>query len=162
MIIANTMTLIGEIPYNCVKIEDNMAYLKKVGEESRGRFKVMPVDMVPYVIDGKLIIPKPKPASRKRMTRFHYMKVIKEEVDLPLSHDLAYFIAEQLDTLVRNLAGKAQQNAEYRDDDRITSAHWYNLQLGLHQGDGYWPSHVEYAKDYKEYLTYDTMKSSDE
>jgi len=157
MIKPNTMTLIGDTPYNCIKIEDNMAYLKKVGEESRGRFKVMKVELVPYVDEnGLLVIPKPKPASRKRMTRFHYMQVIKDEVGLPLSHDLAYFVAEQLDSIIRDLAAKAQQNAEYRNDSRITSAHWYNLQLGMHQGNGYWPSHIEHAKDYKEYLTYDT------
>jgi hypothetical protein len=86
------------------------------------------------------------------MLRFHYLKAIKEEVDLPLSNDLAYFVAEQLDSIIRDLAAKAQQNAEYRNDSRITPNHWYNLQLGMHQGDGYWPNHREIAKEYKEYL----------
>jgi len=147
------MTLIEAIPYTCVKIEGSVAFLQRVGEDKRGRFKKMDAKLVPYVDENnQLVTPKPPPMNRKKMTRFHYMKVIKEEIDIPVSHDLAYFIAEQLDTLIRDLAIKAQQNAQYRDDDRITPNHWYNLQLGMHQGDGYWPSHKEIAKEYKEYL----------
>ena len=146
------MTLIEAIPYMCVKIEGSVAFLQRVGEDKRGRLKKMDVKLVPYIKDNKIVIPLPPPVNRKKLTRFHYMKIIKEEIDLPVSNDLAYFIAEQLDTLIRDLAVKAQQNAQYRDDDRITPNHWYNLQLGMHQGDGYWSSHRGIAKDYKEYL----------
>ena len=146
------MTLIEAIPYMCVKIEGSVAFLQRVGEDKRGRLKKMDVKLVPYIKDNKIVIPLPPPVNRKKLTRFHYMKIIKEEIDLPVSNDLAYFIAEQLDTLIRDLAVKAQQNAQYRDCDRITPNHWYNLQLGMHQGDGYWSSHREIAKDYKHYL----------
>ena len=153
MIEEGKLTLLGIVPYDCVKIENGVAYLKKVGDETRGRFKKMDAVLVPYFDEEKgLIVPKKSLPSRKKMLRFHYLKAIKEEVDLPLSNDLAYFVAEQLDTIIRDLAAKAQQNAEYRNDSRITPNHWYNLQLGMHQGDGYWPIHRELAKEYKEYL----------
>ena len=49
MIKAGSMTLIDAIPYNCVKVEDGVAFLKKVGDESRGRFKKMRVELCPFV-----------------------------------------------------------------------------------------------------------------
>ena len=132
-----------------------MAYLKKVGEEQRGRFKKMDAELVPYMDENNVLItPKPPPVSRKRMTRFHYMKVIKDEVELPLSHDIAYYVAEHLDHIVRQLAVRAEDNAKMHGDDRITSAHWYWLDLGIGVGVGKWPNQVTYAKDYKDYLRY--------
>ena len=153
MIKAGSMTLIDAMPYNCIKIEDGVAYLKRVGDETRGRFKKMDAKLVPYVNEkNEYIVPSPPPVNRKRMGRFHFMKYIQEEIDLPVSHDLAYFVAEHLEHIVTILASKAQSNAEKRGDDRITAAHWYWLDLGMHYGDGYWPDNIIQAKEYKEYL----------
>ena len=129
-----------------------MAHLKKVGDETRGRFRKMDAILVPYLDEkGKLIVPKPPPVNRKRMVRFHFMKVIKEEVDMPVSHDLAYFVAEWLADLVMSGAHEAENNALRRGDVKITSAHWPpNRDLSNQQG--YWEQNKDYAKDYKQYL----------
>lgn len=146
------MTLLEHMPYICIKIESGVAHLKKVGDETRGRFRKMEANLVPYLDEkGKLIVPKPPPVNRKRMLRFHFMKVIKEEVDLPVSHDLAYFVAEWLSDLVMFGAHEAENNALRRGDDKITSAHWPpNRELSNQRG--YWEQNKEYAKDYKQYL----------
>ena len=101
---------------------------------------------------GEFIVPLPPPVNRKRMVRFHYIKTIKEEVALPLSHDLAYFVAEHLEYIVMMLADRAEANAEEHGDDRITAAHWYWLNLHGEQGYGKWNDNREMAKDYKKYL----------
>tara|TARA_R110002020_G_scaffold42162_3_gene123834 strand:+ start:3480 stop:3947 length:468 start_codon:yes stop_codon:yes gene_type:complete len=147
-----SMTLLEHMPYICIKIESGVAHLKKVGDETRGRFRKMEANLVPYLDEkGKLIVPKPPPVNRKRMLRFHFMKVIKEEVDLPVSHDLAYFVAEWLSDLVMFGAHEAENNALRRGDDKITSAHWPpNRELSNQRG--YWEQNKEYAKDYKQYL----------
>lgn len=146
------MTLLEHTPYICIKIESGVAHLKKVGDETRGRFRKMDAKLVPYLDEkGKLIVPKPPPVNRKRMLRFHFMKVIKEEVDLPVSHDLAYFVAEWLSDLVMFGAHEAENNALRRGDVKITSAHWPpNRDLSNQQG--YWEQNKDYAKDYKQYL----------
>ena len=146
------MTLLDSLPYICEKIEGSTAFLKRVGEERRCRFRKMPSKMVPYFDEkGEFIVPLPPPVNRKRMVRFHYIKTIKEEVELPLSHDLAYFVAEWLEELVMSAAHAAEHNAIVRGDNRITAAHWPpNTDLG--NQDGYWEQNREYAKDYKEYL----------
>ena len=138
MIKEGSMTLIDAIPYNCIKIENGMAFLKRVGDEQRGRFKKMNAKLVPFVNDeGGFTIPKPPPINRKKLSRFHFMKVIKEEVELPLSHDLAYYVAEHLESLVGHLANKAERNALEHGHDRITSAHWYWLEMLPSQGRGF-------------------------
>lgn len=153
MIKEGQMTLIEATPYNCVKIEGSVAFLQRVGEDKRGRFRKMDVKLVPYIDENnQIVVPKPPPMNRKKMTRFHFMKVIKDEVDLPVSHDLAYFVAEQLESFVSQLAICAEKNAKELGHNRITSAHWYGFNLNMHQGYGYWPDHVEAAKDYKLYL----------
>jgi len=158
VIIAGSMTLLEHIPYTCVKIEGNTAFLKRVGDEKRGRFKKMDVRLVPFVNEkNELIVPKPLPVNRKRMTRFHFMKIIKEEVELPLSHDLAYFVAEWLETLVSNAAYEAERNAKQRGDSRIVASHW-PPKTDLGNQLGYWPENREYAKDYKEYLSMEQTK----
>tara|TARA_Y100000361_G_C11109942_1_gene316993 strand:+ start:498 stop:971 length:474 start_codon:yes stop_codon:yes gene_type:complete len=149
---AGSMTLIDAIPYSCIKVEHGMAYLKKVGDENRGRFKKVRVELCPYVNEkNEFIVPKPPPVNRKRMARFHFMKVIKECVDMPLSHDLAYFVAEWLETIVYNAAGNAEHNAQTRGDERITAAHWPS-NTEIHNQEGFWPQNRDYAKDYKQYL----------
>tara|TARA_R100000656_G_scaffold49000_1_gene39582 strand:+ start:194 stop:691 length:498 start_codon:yes stop_codon:yes gene_type:complete len=153
LITEGAITLIDSLPYTCIKIEHGMAHLKRVGDEKRGRFKKMEAKMVPYLDKEKnLIVPKRPRFDRRKMTRFPYMKVIRDEVDLSLSHDLAYFVAEHLDTLVRQLALKAEINANQRGDKRITSAHWKWLELDVNDGHGFWAEQVEFGKDYKEYL----------
>ena len=152
MIEEGKMTLLEHLPYMCIKIEHGVAYLKKVGDETRGRFRKMDAKLVPYLDEkGNLIVPNPPPVNRKRMTRFHFMKLIREEVDLPTSHDLAYYVAEWLETLVSNAALEAEDNARTRGDERITAAHWPpNTDLGNQSG--YWEDNREWAKDYKQYL----------
>ena len=152
MIKEGSMTLLEHQPYICIKIEHGVAHLKKVGDETRGRFRKMDAILVPYLDEkGKLIVPKPPPVNRKRMVRFHFMKVIKEEVDMPVSHDLAYFVAEWLADLVMSGAHEAENNALRRGDVKITSAHWPpNRDLSNQQG--YWEQNKDYAKDYKQYL----------
>ena len=152
MIEEGKTTLIDNWPYLCVKIVGNTAHLKRVGEETRGRLKKMSVKLCPYFDENnEYIVPEPPPVNRKRMTRFHFMKIIKEEVELPVSHDLAYFVAEWLETLVSNAALEAENNAQVRNDDRITAAHWPpNTNLGNQSG--YWEGNREWAKDYKQYL----------
>ena len=153
MITVGSMTLLDHLPYTCVKIEDGVAYLKKVGEESRGRYRKMDAKLVPFVDEkNQLVIPKPPPVNRKRMTRFHFMKIIKEQIDMPVSHDLAYFVAEHLEYIVMLLADRAETNAEQAGDDRVTAAHWYWLELDQYQGFGKWPQNRDIAKDYKTYL----------
>jgi len=147
------MTLIGHLPYLCVKIEGGVAYLKVAGDEQRGRYKKMDAILVPYVDEkGELIVPKPPPVSRKKMLRFNFLKVVKDEVELPLSNDLAYCIAEHLEHLVSQLAMKAESNANEKGHDRITAAHWYWLDLGPEQGKGYWKEQRELSMEYKNYL----------
>ena len=153
MITVNSYTLLDQLPYVCIKIEDGMAYLKKVGDEQRGRFRKMDVELVPYFDEEKnFIVPKPKAPSRRKMTRFHYMKVIKDSVDMPLSHDLAYYVAEHLEYIVMMLADRAETNAEAHGDSRITAAHWYWLDIQPQEGFGKWSDNREMAKDYKKYL----------
>ena len=76
---------------------------------------------------------------------------IKEEVELPISHDLAYYVAEWLETLVSNAALEAENNATVRGDERITAAHW-PPSTDLGNQSGYWEDNREWAKDYKQYL----------
>ena len=81
MIKEGSMTLLGDLPYTCVKIENGVAFLQRVGEDRRGRYRKMDAKLVPFVNEkNELVIPKPPPVNRKRMTRFHFMKLIKEEV----------------------------------------------------------------------------------
>tara|TARA_R110000787_G_C13426876_1_gene445305 strand:- start:2244 stop:2717 length:474 start_codon:yes stop_codon:yes gene_type:complete len=152
MIEVGAMTLIGEIPYTCVKIEGKMAYMQRVGDNKKGRYKTMPALLVPYIRDNEIFIPPPLPVNRKRLTRLHYMKIIKDEVTLPISNDLAFFVAEQLENYIAQLAICAEKNAKMQGHKRITASHWYAFNLSPHQGHGYWPTHVEIAKDYKDYL----------
>ena len=146
------MTLLGDLPYTCVKIESGVAFLQRVGEDRRGRYRKMDAKLVPFVNEkNELVIPKPPPVNRKRMTRFHFMKLIKEEVELPISHDLAYYVAEWLETLVSNAALEAENNATVIGDERITAAHW-PPSSDLGNQSGYWEDNREWAKDYKQYL----------
>jgi len=163
MIAEGDITLINNLPYNCVKIESGTAFLKMVGDEKRGRFRKMDVKKVPYLDENKkLIVPKTIPFSRRRMLRFDYMKVIKENVNMGVSHDLSYWVAEWLENLVVQLAYKAEQNAIDSKSRTINSGHWYWFEVGPTEGLGYWPSQVEYAKDYKEYLRDEQNKIKEE
>ena len=149
------MTLIGHLPYTCVKIESGMAYLKVAGDEQRGRYKKMEAILDPYVDEkGELIVPKPPPVSRKKMLRFNFMKAVRDEVELPVSHDLAYCIAEHLEHIVSQLASIAESNALEKGHDRITAAHWYWLDLAPGQGKGYWIENRDHSNDYKNHLRY--------
>ena len=153
MIKEGQFTIIDLKPYRCVKIEDGMAFFQSATDETRGRLRQTDVEFAPYFGEnGDLVIPKKRSITRKRLKRFDFMKKVKEATDLPLSHDLAYFIAEHLDNLMHDLAHRAELNAKRNGDKRITSAHWYWLDIPIHAGEGYWPNNIEIAKDYKEYL----------
>lgn len=153
MIRAGDITLINNLPYNCIKIEGETAYLKLVGEERRGRFRKMDAKMVPYLDENKnLIVPKAKPFSRRRMLSFKFMDIVKEEVELGVSHDLPYAIAEWLDSIIRELATKAEINAHTQRKKVIDASHWYWLEMSPTQGIGHWPENREYANDHKKWL----------
>jgi acetoin utilization deacetylase AcuC-like enzyme len=155
MIEQGKVTLLGDSIYLCEKIEDGMAYLKKVGDEKRGRYRKMGVELVPYLDEkNELVTPKPRKISRKKMQRFHYMKWIKEAIDeeMSVSHDLSYFVSEWLENLMMDFALLAQHNAEIRGDDTITAAHWYWWDLPPEQGEGFFEENRQTAKSYKEYL----------
>lgn len=152
MIQEGNMTMIDDLGYVCEKVVNGMAYFKSISGERRGRYKKMEAKYAPYFDEkGEYIVPEKPKFSRKRMTRFHFLKIIKDETDLSLSHDLAYFVAEWLEDIVRSAASAADYNALERGDDKITAAHWPpNKDLGNQYG--YWESNREWAKDYKQYL----------
>ena len=153
MIKDGMFTIIDLKPYRCVKIEAGVAYFQSATDETRGRLREMPVELAPYFDENGDIVNPAKPSiTRKRLKRFDFMKAVKEETEMSLSHDLAYFIAEHLDNLVRQMTMNAELNAISRGDERITSAHWYWLDIPISGGEGYWPNNVEMAKDYKKYL----------
>lgn len=130
-----------------------MAYFQSATDETRGRLREIPVELAPYFDkNGDIVNPAKPSITRKRLKRFDFMKAVKEETEMSLSHDLAYFIAEHLDNLVRQLALNAESNAKRNGDERITSAHWYWLDIPIHCGEGYWPNNIEIAKDYKKYM----------
>jgi len=153
MINIGDMTIIDIKPYRCVKIEDGMAYLKSAVDEQRGRLKKIDVKSVPYFDEnGQLVKPPKLKVSRKRLMRFNYMKAVKKEIELPVSHDLAYLVSEHLEDLVSHLASKAERNAIIRGDDRVTASHWFYLEMTQDEGIGYWEQNKERAKDYKEFV----------
>jgi hypothetical protein len=153
MIKEGMFTIIDLKPYRCVKIEAGVAFFQSATDETRGRLKEIPVELAPYFDEkGDIVNPAKPSITRKRLKRFDFMKAVKEETEMSLSHDLAYFIAEHLDNLVRQLALNAESNAKKNGDERITSAHWYWLDIPVNSGEGYWPNNVEIAKDYKKYL----------
>ena len=153
MIKEGMFTIIALKPYRCVKIEAGVAFFQSATDETRGRLKEIPVELAPYFDENGDIVNPAKPSmTRKRLKRFDFMRVVKEETEMSLSHDLAYFIAEHLDNLVRQMTMNAELNAISRGDERITSAHWYWLDIPVSGGEGYWPNNVEMAKDYKKYL----------
>lgn len=156
MIEQGKVTLLEDTIYLCEKIEDGVAYLKRVGGDKRGRYKKMKAILVPYLDENNVMIePKPLKISRKKMKRFDFMKRVRDEIDgdFSISHDLAYCISEWLDTVVRQLTLTAMETATKRGDKTIDAGHWYWLQLSPEQGEGiYISENREFANDYKRYL----------
>jgi hypothetical protein len=153
MIKAGDFTIIDLKPYRCVKIEAGVAFFQSAMDDTRGRLKQMPIELAPYFGEnGDIVIPDKPRMTRKRLKRFDYMSVVKSETEMSLSHDLAFLIAEHLESLVSQLASIAESNAIRRGDERITSAHWYWLDIAPGAGMGYWEDNVETAKDYKKYM----------
>jgi hypothetical protein len=150
MIYAGAITLIDHYPYRCVKIEDGTAYLKKLGDETRGRMRKFPIKMCPYIDENKELItptaPKPK---RRTVKQIKFMKTIKDEVELSVSNDLVYFVKEWIETIVTSMAVNAEHNARNAGHKRITAKHWYWLEIPIHGGRGLWPDHEEMCADIK-------------
>jgi hypothetical protein len=152
MIEIGKMTLIDNWPYQCVKIEDGYAHLKKVAEESRGRLRKYRVDLCPYFDEkGQIIIPIPQRTPKRKAKILNLSKIIKDEVnELSVSNDLIYFVKDQIEGLVRELAHYAEQNAVKNGKRRIMPSHWYVVNLSPNQGHGVWPDHNTEAKMCKE------------
>ena len=83
-------TIIDTEPYSCVKIEDGVAYLKKVSE-NKGRHLQMEESLVPHFKDGELILPeKPKVLMADIISRtVNIPKLIREHTGRPVSRQLA-------------------------------------------------------------------------
>ena len=152
MIEVGKMTIIENWPYQCIKIEDGFAHLKKVSEESRGRMRKYRVELCPYFDEkGQIIIPTKPKTPKRRIKVLHISKMIKEEIDeLSVSNDLIYWAADVIEGLVRTLAQNAQLNAIEDGKRRVMPSHWYWLQLSPNQGRGVWPEYNAEAKQIKE------------
>jgi len=150
MIEVGSMTIIDDWPYRCVKIEDGTAHLKRLGDETRGRMRKFTVDMCPYIDENKdLITPrKPRP-KRKTAKSVNIMKIIRDEVDMSVSNDMVYFVREWLNTIIRNLASNAQENAIRESHKRISAKHWYWLDIPVGVGNGCWEQQDKFAKEWK-------------
>jgi len=143
MIEIGKMTLIDNWPYQCVKIEGGYAHLKKVAEESRGRLRKYRVDLCPFFDEnGQIIVPTEPKTPKRKAKILNLSKIIKDEVgELSVSNDLIYFVKDQIEGLVRELASYAEQNAVKDGKRRIMPSHWYLVQLAPNQGRGVWPDH---------------------
>ena len=152
MIEIGKMTLIDNWPYQCVKIEDGYAHLKKVAEESRGRLRKYRVELCPYFDEkGQIIAPIAPKTPKRRVKVLHLSKIIKEEIhELSVSNDLIYWAADTIEGLIRNLAANAQRNAIEDGKRRVMPSHWHWVQLSPNEGRGVWPQFNEEAKQIKE------------
>tara|TARA_R110002051_G_scaffold260800_2_gene320598 strand:- start:8253 stop:8726 length:474 start_codon:yes stop_codon:yes gene_type:complete len=151
MIEVGSMTIIDDWPYRCVKIESGTAYLKRLGDETRGRMRQFTVKMCPYIDENKdLITPIEKKPKRRTAKKFDIMKSIRNEVEMSVSNDLVYFVREWLESAVCVLAHNAELNAIKQGDKRIQPRHWYWLDLGPESGKGVWPEQDKSAKEWKE------------
>tara|TARA_R100001463_G_scaffold72014_2_gene125870 strand:+ start:2743 stop:3183 length:441 start_codon:yes stop_codon:yes gene_type:complete len=144
MIEINDFTIIDNEPYTCIKIEEGIAYMKKVSE-TRGRYMQMAAHMVPYFKDGDLIIPE-KPKREKSITglKIPIAKLLREETNMPVSRNLVKFVHEHITDLVTELAWCAKENAEEYGDKTLKPSHWYFLQIPPDAGYGYWAENNEY------------------
>ena len=150
MIEVGTMTIIDDWPYRCVKIEEGTAYLKRLGDETRGRMRKFTVDMCPYIDENKdLITPKRKMPKRRTAKNVNIMKIIRDDVEMSVSNDMVYFVREWLNTIIRNLASNAEQNAKREGHKRISAKHWYWLDIPVNGGMGCWNEQDEFAKEWK-------------
>ena len=139
-------TIIDDEPYSCVKIEDEIAYLKKVSE-NKGLHLQMAVSLTPYFDNGELIKPEPPKKEKSiRGLKIEVGKMIREETGMPVSRTLVKFAHECIEDLVTELAWICARNAKERGHKKLRAAHWYHLQLAPDQGLGYHEDHDEYAE----------------
>lgn len=151
MIEIGSMTIIDDWPYRCVKIEDGTAYLKRLGDETRGRMRKFTVEMCPYIDENKdLITPVAKRPKRRTAKKFDIMKSIRNEVEMSVSNDMVYFVREWLESVVCVLASNAETNALKEGKTRIQPRHWYWLDLKPESGLGSWPDQDDFAKEWKQ------------
>ena len=149
MIEINDFTIIDNEPYTCIKIDEGIAFMKKVSE-TRGRYMQMAAHMVPYFKDGDLIIPE-KPKREKSISglKIPIAKLIREETNMPVSRDLVKFVHEHITDLITELAWYAKENAEENNHKTLKPAHWYFLQLPPDAGRGYWAENATYMDGLK-------------
>jgi len=141
-------TILYDEPYTCVRIEDEIAYLKKVSE-NKGRHLQMAVSLVPYFENNELIVPEP-PKKERSITKLKIdiSKLIREETGMPVSRDLVRFAHEHISDLIMQLAYLAERSALERGHKKLQPAHWYRLDLQYDEGVGFYDkSHNEYMED---------------
>jgi len=147
MIQQGEMTMIGSLTYRCLKVDsEGYAHLKNIVHE-QGRPKLVLQKYCPYIVNGNLVVPeKPVYQRPKPTTKVNVTKLIKQNIDLPITNEAKFFITEWVETALMNLMANAEQNAIKRGDSRITAAHFYWLETNT-SPNGYWPDNIEYMQD---------------
>lgn len=156
MIDVDMMTIIDDWPYKCVSVKGGVATLEKVGKK-----QLLTVDRhtCPYIdsVSKTMITPKnslrvipniKRPKKYKAKT-IDIMKIIKAEVDISISRDLVYFVRDHIETIIGNLALEAEKNAIANGDKRMTSRHWYWLEVPIHGTQNIVREHDEMASHIK-------------
>tara|TARA_R100000734_G_scaffold16102_1_gene12149 strand:+ start:718 stop:1164 length:447 start_codon:yes stop_codon:yes gene_type:complete len=148
MIQQGQMTIIDSITYRCLKIdEQGYAHLKNIMHE-QGRPKLVLQKYCPYITkDGDYVVPeKPVYQRPKPSTKINVSKLIRDNIDLPITNEAKFFITEWVETAIMNLMANAEENAINRGDSRITAAHFYWLETNT-SPNGYWPDNSKYMQD---------------
>ena len=146
MIKKGGLTVIDMVTYTCLKIENGKAYLKDI-TSTQGRPKVMDVRYVPYFTEDGIVVPeKPEPKQVKIATKLNLRKILKEEIDMPMTNDAIRFLSEWAETAICQMASWAEDNAQKLNNNKITAAHIYWWDLHPNQTtEGYWPSQINYS-----------------
>lgn len=146
MIEKGGLTVIDFVTYTCLKVEDGKAYLKDI-TSSQGRPKVLDARYVPYFTKDGLVTPeKPEPKQVKISTKLNLRKIIKEEIDLPVTNDAVRFLSEWAETAICQMITWAEENALKLNNSKITAAHIYWWDLHPNQAtEGYWPEQINYS-----------------
>lgn len=132
--------------YSCIKIENEMAFLKNILHE-QGRPKKIPVKECPYMDSGVLITPE-KVVVKKPRTRskINLTAIMKSNTDLQISRTAKNFLYEWAETAIANVIANAEQNALERGDARITAAHIHWLETN-ERVEGYWKTNEQYIRN---------------
>lgn len=146
MIKKGELTVIDFVTYTCLKVEDGKAYLKDI-TSTQGRPKIMDARYVPYfTVDGLVTPEKPEPKQVKISTKLNLRKLIKGEIDLPVTNDAIRFLSEWAETAICQMISWAEENATRLGHDKITAAHIYWWSLHPNQTtEGFWSEQKNYS-----------------